>query len=521
MSNQFQLVHQNGEHSLGDSLCEIADTAVTLDSFKGKVHVEWDPQAVVTPLGQMPFFIEFLKTTNLFDSFVEDFPLIPMSNNTANKRDVLGTLLLSILSGHTRYAHIMALRCDGVNAPLLGMKKIVSEDTARRTLLRVDEQDGNACLEKHLNKSYYPLLSLPWIMDIDSTVKVLYGAQEGAEIGYNPRKPGRPSHNYHTYYIANIRIVLDVAVEDGKSSASIYSAPKLWEIIDALPVDKRPAFIRGDSSYGTENIMMAAEERGIKYLFKLKHTKNVKVLISQMMQKHEWVDAGKGWQGICSEVELSTWDRARKVVILRRLLSKDNIGIIKKTKSRSKTNQLEFNFAEISADIRAYEYQVLITNLDDEILCIAQHYRDRADCENNFDELKNQWGWCGYTTNDIKRCGFMAKMIALVYNWWTIFTRLANPNSHLEAVTSRPLLLHAIAKQTTHAGQTKLTVTSTHSKSSIVTEVLNKISAFFKRINHNAEQWTFDQKFKTIIFTAFRNFLPKSDSNAQFLPLLI
>jgi hypothetical protein len=29
-------------------------------------------------------------------------------------------------------------------------------------------------------------------------VKTLYGEQEGAEIGYNPHKPGRPSHAYHT-----------------------------------------------------------------------------------------------------------------------------------------------------------------------------------------------------------------------------------------------------------------------------------------------------------------------------------
>jgi len=35
---------------------------------------------------------------------------------------------------------------------------------------------------------------------------------------------------------------------------------------------------------------------------------------------------------------------------------------------------------------------------------IAQSYRDRADAENGFDELKNQWGWGGYTTRDIARC---------------------------------------------------------------------------------------------------------------------
>ena len=32
--------------------------------------MEWDPQAAVTPLGQLPFFIEFLKTANLFAPWV-------------------------------------------------------------------------------------------------------------------------------------------------------------------------------------------------------------------------------------------------------------------------------------------------------------------------------------------------------------------------------------------------------------------------------------------------------------------
>ncbi len=44
-------------------------------------------------------------------------------------------------------------------------------------------------------------------------VKPLYGHQEGAEIGYNSQKPGRPSHIYHIYMIADLRLVLDVEVQ--------------------------------------------------------------------------------------------------------------------------------------------------------------------------------------------------------------------------------------------------------------------------------------------------------------------
>lgn len=69
----------------------------------------------------------------------------------------------------------------------------------------------------------------------------------------------------------------------------------------------------------------------------------------------------------------------------------------------------------IEADRRAgkeitdYEYAVLVTNTDYEILSFGQLYRDRADAENVFDELKNQWGWGGFTTHDLHRCQLAAR----------------------------------------------------------------------------------------------------------------
>jgi hypothetical protein len=48
-------------------------------------------------------------------------------------------VLLSVLAGHRRYAHITALRCDRVNPLLLGMRKVLSEDAVRRNLGKIDE----------------------------------------------------------------------------------------------------------------------------------------------------------------------------------------------------------------------------------------------------------------------------------------------------------------------------------------------------------------------------------------------
>lgn len=76
-------------------------------------------------------------------------------------------------------------------------------------------------------------------------------------------------------------------------------------------------------------------------------------------------------------------------------------------------------------EITGYEYAVLVTNTDYEILSLGQLYRDRADAENAFDELKNQWGWGGFTTHGLHRCQLAARAVALIYNWWSLYARLA------------------------------------------------------------------------------------------------
>ena len=74
-------------------------------------------------------------------------------------------------------------------------------------------------------------------------------------------------------------------------------------------------------------------------------------------------------------------------------------------------------------------------------------------------------GLGGFTTRDLARRPIMARFIALIYNWWNLFVRLAEPDRHLEAITSRPLLLSAIAVRSRHARQTTLNnLASSHAK---------------------------------------------------------
>jgi hypothetical protein len=494
-------VHPAGEQPAVEQ--EAAPAPATLDTWAGPIRVEWDPTAPLTPYGQLPFFIEYLKVAGLFGGLVADCPLSYTSPNAPEKRDVLGTTMLSVLAGHKRYAHITALRNDGVLPELLGMKRIVSEDAVRRGFKAIGADEGKEWLQRHLDYCTAPLLAEPWIFDGDSTVKPLYGHQEGALLGYNPKKPGRPSHVYHTYTIAGLRLVLDVEVTPGNAHASKYAAPGLWAVLDRIPRDCWPAFLRGDSGFGTEAIMSEAERRGLPYLFKLRLTANVKKLIKKTFSKKGWSDAGQGWEGREDTLRLEGWSRQRRVVILRRRL-KEGLTVA----GRDQEGQLALGFVEIEAQSEVYEYGVLATSLEEpEALTLAQLYRDRADSENPFDELKNQWGWAGFTTSDLPRCQLMARFIALTYNWWNLFVRLAEPDRHLEAVTSRPLLLSAIAETTRHARQITLRVSSSHAKARWAANTLSSIARFLHELTQNAEQLTAPQRWHHILSRAVRSWL--------------
>ncbi len=93
------------------------------------MHVRWDQGSAATPHGQLVYFAEFLATTGVFERWVSACPLEYRSGNAPDKRDVLGTLMLGLLAGPRRYAHITALRGDAVAAQVLGM-----QDRQRRRL---------------------------------------------------------------------------------------------------------------------------------------------------------------------------------------------------------------------------------------------------------------------------------------------------------------------------------------------------------------------------------------------------
>lgn len=451
--------------------------------------MEWDPLAPVTPLGQLVFFCQFLSTSGLYAKWVARCPLRYVSPNAPGVADVLGTSVLAVLSGAYRYAHVTGLRGDKVNLRGLGMERVVSEDSLRRAFQDQGPEELACWQREALLVTYTPGLEQPWIADLDVTIKPIYGHQEGAELGYNPHKPGRPSHAYHTVFMRTLRLALDVDVRPGKEHAAVHGLENLWRLWDRLKPAQRPWLVCGDANFGNERMMSECEGRLQNYLFRQRHTKGVKQMIQMLERQGGWQKVRDDWEGCEGQLQLSGWTGKRRAVVFRRPRQRaEKAGAIP---------LLEHSELPVASQ-PLYEYVVLVTNLKENLTTLLYLYRQRADVENAYDELKNQWGWGGFTTRDLLRCQIAAWTVALVYDWWSLFVRCADPQRAREAITSRPLLLYSVGRIIRSSGQTTIRITNHHAQAAQAQELLTSLSLFLSGLNNSAEQLDAPERWRRI-----------------------
>ena len=223
-------------------------------------------------------------------------------------------------------------------------------------------------------------------------------------------------------------------------------------------------------------------------------------------------------------MKLTGWTRERRCIFLRRPGGGNNAA---KPKAAA-GEHLQFEFVKDIEESREWDYVALVTNdVTLTPLTIGQCYRDRADCENIFDEIKNQWGWSGFMTQDIRRCRIIARIIAIVYNWWSVFVRLAQSDTHLEAVTSRPLLLNTIGRLVKSGRRQIIRLTSNHAFAEKVRRALEGIRGFLCRLAATAEQLKPEEAWALILSAAFFKWLkgrvlhPISDGDQLLLQLRV
>jgi len=360
---EFQFAPSGGTH-------KIVATDDELSAYGG--IVAWD---------------HFLERTGIVDTLHLHYPKLRTSPNATPVKDILKGIMLNFLLGGTRFAHQRRLQDDRAVANILGLTrgKINGEDAFRRLCQGLDKEQMRQWM-RTAEQTLYHATPSQWIADWDSTVITKYAEQEDTAIGYNPQKPGRKSLHPLVCVVAGTRLALHMRWRRGNTVSATQWIEAMEEVYSHPEAQARLKLNRGDIGFGQEKIMAwheGREKKRPKYLFKLKQTANVKRAIAKIKWPEKLYDNEYGIEQYAeSRVKISGWSCERRIVVTRTL----------RPRKASPQDELW--------DLAEEEYCVYVTNLELEEADAAQVvicYRKRADSENVFDELKNQWGFEGFS----------------------------------------------------------------------------------------------------------------------------
>ncbi len=161
------------------------------------------------------------------------------------------------------------------------------------------------------------------VLEIDSTVETVYGRQEGAEIGPNPHKPGRPSYPPLLARDRLSDLLVHHKLRPGDSGTATGIVSFLHRTLDIVKRDgnTRETLARLDSGFECEEAMRVLERRGVGYVIKMRATWSlISVLGDFSPQVWRRVDGeGEGKIQVTSfYFEPSSWSRPRRVVVVRK-----------------------------------------------------------------------------------------------------------------------------------------------------------------------------------------------------------
>jgi hypothetical protein len=233
-------------------------------------------------------------------------------------------------------------------------------------------------------------------IDCDSTEHTVYGHQQGAAKGYNPKNKGKLSYHPLICFVSEMKIVFNSWFRTGSAYTSNGIVEFMKQTLAALPLRVKKIFFRADSGFFNGNLFDLLEEKGHDYLVKAKLTSTIK----QQLEKQSWKEINST-MAVCElEYQANGWSKARKMYAIR---------IVTKYEERDYFGAIE--------RIPVYDYFCYCTNLKGlSTLQIHSLYGARAESENWIENTKNQL-YAGQTiTNDFHVNDILWQLAVMAYN---------------------------------------------------------------------------------------------------------
>lgn len=327
-------------------------------------------------------------------------------NNRYSISESLKALLYPLVLGLGRIETTEPLRHNGVFHYLAGLPGYPAATSLRRFLQRLARQGRKALVKLH-DTWRVAMIGRRGrvIFDLDSTVLTVYGHQEQAQVGYNPKKRGRPSYLPLFCFEGQTQDCWEGSYHPGNTYVSTVTIPLLECAFAKLPERTQQVRVRADAAFFDHKIIEFIEGKRAFYAIAVRMSRPLKNRLPglryRVVSPGVWVAEFRycphGWPG------------PRRFVVIRRPVPE-----------------------EPSAQLHlfqrgGYSYQLLVTNLALTPLHLWRFYNRRARAELIIRELKDAYALGKIPTRDFLANEAFFQIVLLAYNLLNWFKRLCAP----------------------------------------------------------------------------------------------
>jgi hypothetical protein len=363
----------------------------------------------LTHFGGAYFFHEFLQVLQIRRFLGREVPY-PRRNHRYSVSQMLLALVYPIVLGLDRIEAASFLRFNGTFQYLTGLPGFPDPQTLRRFLLNAPErvwENLHGANDRLLqNFIHLPTRRSRLILDLDSTVVTVFGRQDGAEIGYNPKYRGKRSYNPLLCLEANSSFLWDAELRPGDDSPWESSPALLQTCFSIRPPEIRETRFRADAGFGYEPVLRGLEDQRVQYAVVARLTSPLKRLLPGLPFER----VNTRWELAETEYRAHGWTNARRVVVARRFIEKQDEQTTLFTTGR-------------------YLYRAWTTNLDQTPVAVWRFYEGRAAMEPRIRELREDFALRKIPTASFEANALYLEVIRLAYNLVTAFQRTCLPES--------------------------------------------------------------------------------------------
>jgi hypothetical protein len=361
----------------------------------------------VTPWGGFALLKQMLDQSGFYQSANSWGLPLPGSNRGYNPVQLLEQFIVSVWSGACRFAHIDFLRFDETLKKLFRWKEVAGRMTFSRFFGRFTRraaEDVQSNMFQWINSKAFGHKNVT--LDIDTTVITRYGDQDGATVGYNPKKKGRPSHHPLLAFVAETKLVANFWLRPGNAHSTNNIIPFLQSTLDNLR-GIAVSLLRADSGFYDHKIMSFLEDESIDYIIAVK-------LYQSLQRKLYHLDS---WWTVAPGIQISEflyrgdgWSKDRRFIAVRQSV-----------KTRPDAPGKNLKLFEDDDEISGWRYGLLVTSMYFSPEIVWRTYRLRSDSENRIKELKADFGLDSFNLKDFWATEAALAATMLAYNLMSLF----------------------------------------------------------------------------------------------------